>query len=136
MILYSRIYKFVGYEGPPLTNTPCFKNLALADPNDYKTSDGVIVNRNTNLFATFFITGVLMWSGQGQYCVSPSVHLWPHALAVIGNLLQKEKLFIPVWEGGVSFRTRFSNSSNLGKGGYTNGYPIKAATLQKNAEGE
>jgi hypothetical protein len=92
-----------------VANTPSFINIVLANPLDLAFNKGMIIGKKSNKFATLFITGALTSMGKGQVCIVPDIHLWDRCLAVIGKVLGKDKLYVPRWENGVSFRTGFSN---------------------------
>jgi hypothetical protein len=120
----------------------------LADPDNFGVNKGTIIGKKANKYATFFITGALTCIRKGQVCIVPDIHLWDRSLAVMGKILKKDKLYVPRWENGVSFRTGFSNdkskclhmrlyNSNTGKiWESAAGYPIKGPVLRKDASSE
>lgn len=93
------------------------KNLATANPEDYAMvkfitpKASAALQSQTQVRGThFFLVGTVRYSalmgpGSSQICIAVSDRTFPRAVAVLGQILRHNALFVPTYRDGVSFGT-------------------------------
>ena len=89
--------------------------MAVANPSDLTVLNNYIGWAERKCFVVASLTAVTTYfnntsTGVRQICVKPFFHSWPRFTAVLGAVMEADKLHFQSWKNGITFGTGIGSS--------------------------